>query len=118
MSKNDRNSNAALFLAGLVAGGAAAYFLNTPRGKRVRNVMLETADQMSTDVRNKAMDVVSTVKTKADEAVNAASSALTNAKQAVVGGAEDVVEEGEEQLDDFQSGVNKAKNHIENRINS
>lgn len=115
MSDNSRNSGI-LFMAGAIAGGALVYFLQTPRGKRLRDTLIENADNMATDLKDRASTVADTVKSKAEEALHTASNAVASAREGVVGATNSGAEKAQDQISDFQKGVDKAHDKMESKL--
>jgi gas vesicle protein len=118
MGNNNKNSNKYLFFAGAVAGGALMYFMQTPRGRKLRAALSEQADHLSTQVQDKASELTSVVKHKADEVLSNASHAVSNMKEKVLGATQHMAQEGEETIDEFQHGIDRAHAHIESKLKS
>lgn len=102
---------------GLLAGGAAGYYLASEEGKELRAKATEKFSKLEEEVRSTLKEQNEVIASKMNTAVETSSSWIENAKSTVqdklatvTTKAEDAVEEVE---DSYQSGVNKAKAKIE-----
>ena len=120
MGNNRSNSNGTglLFLAGAIAGGAAMYFMQTPKGRKIRAALAEQADLITSEVKHKASDAVATVKSTADSVLASANSAMTTAREKVVGLANTAENKGENEIDEFRQGIDRAEQHIQNALDA
>ena len=116
MKNNQKSTNGILFLAGAIAGGAVVYFLQSPRGQKMKELLLQRADDLSTEIKNKAMNAASTVSATADSVLSNTNAAISKVQSQIVGTTNEMAEAGADTVDDFKQGVKKAEAHIEERI--
>ncbi|GLR15727.1 YtxH domain-containing protein [Portibacter lacus] len=141
MSDNNNsgnNTNKFLFVAGIITGAAAAIYLNTPHGKKVRNAIVEKADEYKNTVSEKASEIatssknyaesamktasekIDSVKESAKTALDSASSTITNVKDRFINKTEEAADAAEDFATDkasnLKSGVAKAKKKLNNGV--
>ena len=107
-----RNYETLLFGAGAILGAAAVYYLNTPKGKQLRQTLLEKGNEVATTVTDKAYNMAATVKDKAHEAVQQVSDAIHTTEAQVLQTADELANEATNAVSDFQKGVNRAQEKI------
>lgn len=107
MEKRTRSNKGLLFMAGALAGATAAYYLNTPQGKELRN-----------KISNSTQEALDKTRIKATELKESASEMASNATQVFKEKSANVLEATEEKVSQFQKGINKAKKNLTNGIES
>ena len=139
MGDRNNNANKFLFLAGIITGAAAAVYLNTPHGKKVRNAIVEKADEVKTTVSDKATEYANSAKetgrkvldkateqyehakASAKNALDSASNTITSVKERFIDTTEKVSDQvtdvAENQASNLKDGVNKAKRKL-NDVNA
>jgi len=107
-NQHNNNTNTFLFLAGIAAGAAAGYWLNTQKGKELRQTAYEKSLEYADTVKLKSGEITEIVKEKATSAIEAASSVASNVESTI----KDTISSTSDQ---FQRGVDKAKSKVNNR---
>ena len=107
-----KNSNLAMFLAGLFAGGATVYYLKSPRGQKMVKAMGEKTDELKQTIVEKSTSLI-------EDGRNAAANLMENASQKIATAREEIVEkldsttkDIDNQLSEFEKGVTKAKKEL------
>jgi len=114
-NRNKNNtSGTLLFVGGIVAGAAAAYYLNTPKGKQLRQDAYDKSTKLKADITTKAEDISKRAQLQAENIIQTAGEKLTTLKENTYAKAAEVSELTEKKLGDFEKGVQKAKVKLSN----
>jgi len=124
-NENRNNNNMFWLIAGAAIGAGAAYYLNTPEGKRLtkkvsdksmeyKDTIVDTSKSTWNEAQTKAQSFADDVKSKAQNALDSASASLENLKQNIQTKSSQFANTVEDEADDFQKGINKAKASINN----
>lgn len=114
MNTSKNNKNTFLFIAGALTGAAAAYYLNTPKGKVLTKKVIDSTREYTDSLKDKASHVTEEIKSKSIDTIQKASETLTSVKSSLKNEVVDKLEAAEETIDDLQAGINKAKKKLKN----
>lgn len=118
MAQSSKKSrNALLLVAGAAAGAAATYYLNTPKGKQMRTDLAAKGKNLSETVVQKVNETKDAANTRAHEAIASATDTLASAKETLIAKTNALLGTAEEEVGNFQSGINKAKRSMTNGVN-
>ncbi|WP_235296138.1 YtxH domain-containing protein [Portibacter marinus] len=130
----NNNTNKFLFIAGVITGAAATIYFNTPHGRKVRNAIVEKADEVKTNVSERANEFANTaketgqsvlqganrtiesVKDSARSALDSANSTIDSVKSRFINTVDDTADHiedvAETKASQVKSGVKKAKTKL------
>jgi gas vesicle protein len=104
--KEKRNSMRPwLILAGAVAGGAAVYYLNTPKGKKFRKTVAKRTEEITHDMKEKFDHTLES----ASEVTHDILDKANDVKKNLISGLQDKTYD---RLDSFEKGITKAKKKL------
>lgn len=107
---------------GLIAGGAAGYYLATENGrafrKKISDQVNNLQEQVRTTVAEKASNLGNTISNAADNAKNWVSGMADKAKETISYASDSTQNTVEEAEDSFKKGANRAKSNLENKSKS
>lgn len=111
------------FLAGITAGAAAGYYLNSPKGKKqikkvkksvkeVESNVSQTVDQKLTQYKTELQDMITTIQTQLDEVKATGASTLENGKVMLTDVSEQGLDKTIELADKLKQRAEEAKANI------
>jgi gas vesicle protein len=113
-TKKRRRNNALLLLTGAIAGAAATYYLNTPKGKKMTKEVMKKGKDLGNTITDKAQSIAEDAKDKANKVIENAAETLSAAKDLILKESNELVEEVESHASSFKSGIKKAKESMKN----
>jgi len=102
---NKNRNRGLLFFAGIVAGAATTYYLQSPSGKKMRK-----------DVANKGKDLMDSTASFVESTANTTTEKLAEAKSKIREKTIDAINHAESSLDSFQKGMQQAKESLRNGV--
>lgn len=116
MRKSNKANNTLLLLTGAIAGAAAAYFLNTPKGKQMRSDIYNRSIEAKDEISQKAQILAEEVKDKSQEVMSKASDSVAELQEKFSNSTSQLQETAESKISSFQKGVIKAKETLMNNV--
>ena len=113
MSNSKRGNGSLLLLTGAIAGAAATYYLNTPKGKQMIADVKNRSNQLGTDISNKAQNWKDQAVNTAQNWKETATNKYQDVKEQIASKATDVADTAEAKVGSFESGVNSAKQKMQ-----
>ena len=96
---NNRQSNLFLFIGGAIAGAAAAYLYNTPKGKAFRENVSETGEKIKDELISKANQAADQIKSTGKRTMNAATESILEFNEEFDDVSEDALALAEDKID-------------------
>jgi len=114
MTKSNKTSNTLLLLTGAIAGAAATYYLQTPKGKKMRADIYNKSIEAKKELTAKAQIVAQNVSDKTQKAMIDAVETVGEIQEKIASSTNHLQENVETKLSSFQRGINQAKQTILN----
>ncbi len=108
------NNSTLLLLTGLVAGASAAYFLKSEKGQKMVNLLISKSDELKNTVAEQSQALVDSGRSLVNDAYQASSEKASEIKDSVETTLVEAKEVSKNKIDNFQSGVDKAKAKLAN----
>lgn len=110
----NKNSNTLMLLTGIVAGAAAVYFLNTPKGKAILDIVVQKGEDLNDQLQDQVEAAIVKGKETIDKTKEEAKAAIENVGNEVISGNEIAQKVVNDTLNDFHKGVEQAKAKLKN----
>lgn len=114
--KNNKSRNRILLITGAIAGAAAAYYLTTPKGKKLTKDVIEKGKELQGQFSEKSKSVMSDIKVAADDAMNKANSTMSTLGDKISESKKYVVESMEETISNLKKDAKEAKEKLNDNI--
>ncbi len=119
----NKNENSLMLLTGFVAGAAVVYFLKSEKGQQMVDLALSKGEHLKSSIADTSKNLIEDGKSALNKAVDSGESLLKETKENALTAAEklkkqaktmkeEVKDKVEEELSDFQKGVEKAKKEL------
>lgn len=103
-----------MLVTGLIAGAASVYFLKSDKGQQMIDLVLTKTDDLKSTIVDTSNDILNDGKSQIENVFENSKSILNDAKDTVLTASENVQDKLDMTISDFQKGVEKAKNEIQN----
>lgn len=103
-----------MLLTGIVAGAAAVYFLKTPKGKQMIDLMLEKGEELNEQLAEHTTNAMEKSKVIVEKTVKEGEALLSSASQSFAEVGKNIKDTVEDTLNDFDKGVEQARTKLKN----
>ncbi len=110
----NKNSNSLMLLTGVIAGAATVYFLKSPTGRKVIDLLLEKGEQLKEEIADQAEAIIDKSKEKVEVVKDTGNELLEKAEVQVSQAKAKISKTAEESQSDFEAGIKKAANNLKN----
>ena len=110
----NKNSNSLMLLTGVIAGAATVYFLKSPTGRKVVDLLLEKGEQLKEEITDQAEAIIDKSKEKVEVVQDAGNELLETAEVQMAQVKAKISKSTEELPSDFEAGIKKAVNNLKN----
>jgi len=110
----NNNRKGLIFLSGAIAGIAAAYYWNTPSGKKLRKNIKEKTSEISNELNDKSQVILEEIKNKSETVIEKVTEKYDAAKEKLKETSTASINNAEDKIEGIQEGIKKAKNRIAN----
>lgn len=111
-----RNTNTLMLLSGMIAGAATVYFIKSPKGQQMLDLVFEKSEQLKSTMLEKSKDAkdngIEIVDQVIKKATIAGESVVNNTSEQITSLPAEAKAKVDEQLSNFQRGVAKAEKQL------
>jgi len=112
--KNKDNNSSLLILTGIIAGASAVYFLKSDKGQQMLDLLITKGDELKNTVSEQSQALVESGKSLVNDAYQLGTEKATDLKDTVESTLHDAKDVSKNKIDNFQSGVDRAKSKLAN----